>query len=73
MLKITRFTCENLESGCVTDRANPCFSYTVFSDRENAAVKSAVLSVNGCEIHTTKQVGITYEGKSLEPFTSYEA
>lgn len=73
MLKIIKFTCENLRHGCVTDKTNPRFSYTLESDRENASIESATLSVNGWSTITTEQIAIPYEGKSLEPFTSYEA
>ncbi|MBE8863468.1 hypothetical protein G9441_18025, partial [Enterococcus faecium] len=45
MLEITRFTVEDLEKECVTDKSNPCFSYTVASQRQNTTIKKAVLTL----------------------------
>ena len=73
MLKISRFTCENLESGCVTDERHPRFSFTMESDRDNNSLKEAVLSVNGWTCRTKEQIGLVYAGEPLEPFTTYRA
>lgn len=73
MLNISRFTCENLSAGCVTDVENPCFSYTVESDRENIQIKNAQLMINGWTTETDKQIAIPYKGARLQPFTKYEA
>ena len=73
MLKITRFTCENMECGCVTDRKCPSFSYTLESDQENTQIDYAELLVNGWSTHTKEQIAIVYEGQELEPFTEYTA
>ena len=73
MLKIRKFTVEHLETGCVTDRKNPSFAYAVDSDRQGAAIQSAVLTVNGWKTETREQFGIAYAGPALKPFTRYEA
>lgn len=73
MLKILKFTCENLKQGCVTDRTNPRFSYTVESDHANATIKTAELTVNEWSITTSEQVGILYAGEKLKAFTAYQA
>lgn len=73
MLKITRFTCENLEKACVTDESRPRFSFSTESDRPGAALKSARIRVNGWSVETTEQIGIPYSGPALKPFTEYEA
>ena len=73
MLKIERFTCENLPSGCVTDEKSPRFSFAVSSEREGATLKNARLRVGSWSVDTTEQIGIAYAGKALQPFTVYEA
>ncbi|MDO4648937.1 MAG: family 78 glycoside hydrolase catalytic domain, partial [Eubacteriales bacterium] len=84
MLKITRFTCENKERGCVTDKAQPCFSYALESDREGTETAHAEITVNkltqdGEKEHCTwkaelkKQIAAVYKGEGLEPFTMYKA
>lgn len=73
MLKITKFACENLTQGCITDKKAPCFSYAVESDRCGAELVKAVLTVNDWKIETTEQISISYAGKALAPFTVYEA
>jgi alpha-L-rhamnosidase len=72
-MKITKFTCENLVKHCVTDNSHPIFSYTVSDDRQGAFVKKAVLEVNGWSCDAINQIAIKYEGKTLTPFTEYEA
>lgn len=73
MLKISRFTCENMKSGCITDEIHPKFSFALESDRENVELKSAEISVNGWTKTVNRQIAIPYEGKLLEPFTKYIA
>lgn len=73
MVKIGRFTCENLSQGCVTDEAAPHFSYTVESDREGARLEKARLTVGEWQKETTDQIAIPYEGTELRPFTVYQA
>lgn len=73
MLKITRFTCENMEEGCVTDEKAPRFSFVLESDKDEASLDHAKISVNGWSTSTKEQIGISYTGSELEPFTTYDA
>jgi alpha-L-rhamnosidase len=73
MLKITRFTCENLSKGCVTDEKNPRFSYAVESDRPGARLERAVLRLDRWQLETKEQIALPYAGPALKPFTTYEA
>lgn len=73
MLKIRRFTCENLAQGCVTDEKSPSFSYSVESDRQGAQLKKAKLTVGEWQAETTKQIAVPYAGPGLQPFTVYQA
>lgn len=73
MLNITRFTCEELEKGCVTDKEHPSFSYSLESDQEGTFVKTAVLTVNGWVLTTQEQIALEYQGEALQPFTTYQA
>lgn len=73
MLNITRFTCENILQGCVTDESHPRFSFVVESDKENAYIENAKLSVNGWDVCTKEQIAIPYDGEELQPFTTYDA
>ena len=45
MLKISRLTVENMETGCVTDNPNPRISYCLESYRQNVKLKKAVISI----------------------------
>ena len=45
MLKISRLTVENMETGCVTDNPQPRVSYCLESDRQNVTLKKAVISI----------------------------
>lgn len=73
MLKISRFTVEDLGDGCVTDQVHPCFRYSLESDRNNVVVKMAELSVNNWKVDAAEQTGVRYGGRDLEPFTRYTA
>ena len=73
MLKITRFTCENKEQGCVTDRKQPSFSFSLESDKNDVVLKEATLVVNGWCKTSKEQIAIRYEGNELKPFTTYQA
>ncbi|MEX5397243.1 family 78 glycoside hydrolase catalytic domain [Streptococcus sp. ZJ93] len=73
MLQITKFTCENLEKNCVTDKKHPAFSYQLASDLEGTFVEQAKLTVNGWTLETRDQIALEYQGSSLQPFTEYEA
>ena len=73
MLKITRFTCENKEQGCVTDRKQPSFSFSLESDKNDVVLKEATFVVNGWCKTSKEQIAIRYEGNELKPFTTYQA
>ena len=73
MLKITRFTVENLEKNCVTDKQEPRFSFALESDGENVTLSKATLSLNGWQTETDAQTAIPYRGTPLKPFTDYTA
>ena len=73
MLSITRFTVENLTAGCVTDVAQPRFSFALDSGRENVTLKKAVIRVGGWQTETVSQIAIPYGGPALKPFTAYTA
>ncbi len=73
MLKIRKFTCEDLEKNIVTDKANPTFSFSVESDRQGTLLKEAVIKIGSWEKTITDQIAIVYDGPALKAFTSYEA
>lgn len=73
MFHITRFACDNMTQGCVTDTARPVFSFAVESDRQGASLKNAQLTVNGWTTTVHQQLAQPYLGKPLKPFTRYEA
>lgn len=73
MLKIRKFTCENLEKNIITDKAAPTFSFSVDSDRQGATVKEAVIKIGSWEKTVTNQIAIVYDGPALEVFATYEA
>lgn len=73
MLKIVKFTCENLSEGCVTDESNPRFSFSLSSDGQGGRLKRATLKINGETIDATEQIGIRYKGAPLKAFTKYTA
>lgn len=73
MLTIPKFTVENLTKDCVTDNSQPRFSFYVESDNRNVTIKSARITIDRWSVTTTKQIGITYDGEPLKPFTRYQA
>ncbi len=73
MLKITRFTVENLTSGCVTDLAHPRFSFALESDGKNVTLEKAVIQVGEWSTETREQIAVAYDGPVLQPFTGYTA
>ena len=73
MLKVTRFSVENLTAGCVTDVSRPRFSFSLESDQKNGQLKNARLSLNGWQTDTAEQTGVVYGGPALKPFTAYTA
>ncbi len=73
MLTISRFSVENLETGCVTDVARPRFSFSLSSDQNHTTLSRATLSVGDWQVETTEQIAILYGGSPLSPFTTYTA
>ena len=73
MLRITDFTCEHLQEGCVTDRPHPRFSFAAESGRQGAVLRSAAIRVAGCEFAAGGQIDVPYAGEPLRPFTRYTA
>ena len=73
MLKVLRFTVENLTAGCITDRPHPRFSFALDSDRSDALLRRATLRVGTWSVETDRQIAIPYEGPALRPFTTYTA
>ena len=71
MLKISRLTVENMETGCVTDNPHPRISYCLESDRQNVTLKKAVISIGDWVKETDCQIAVPYEGRELQPFTKY--
>lgn len=62
-----------MAAGCVTDKAAPSFSFSLDSDRQGAQLKRAVIRVGDWERTTTEQIALEYDGKPLEPHTTYTA
>ncbi len=73
MIRVRKFTCENLKTGCVTDKEHPAFSFSIESDRIGASIKEAKLQIGDWEKHTKEQIAVHYDGTKLLPFTRYEA
>ncbi len=73
MIRIKRFTCENLTQGTVTDERNPHFSFVTESDIQGDRLDRAILSVNGWQLETVEQIAAAYNGEPLKPFTEYSA
>ncbi len=72
MFEIERLWIENTEEGLITDIQTPCVSFSLTSDGQNIALKTAVVEINGWKITTDKQNGILYDGEPLQPLTTYE-
>ena len=70
-MKITKFTVENLREECVTDNAHPRFSFAFESDKKDANLAKAIISVGDWSGQTDSQVLVPYGGKPLKPFTEY--
>lgn len=70
-MKISRLTVENLVKECVTDNKKPRFSFEIESEKQNVRLDNAVVSLGNWKVNTKSQIGITYEGSELEPFTKY--
>lgn len=72
MLKISHLKTDNLESNCITDNYNPVFSFSLESDKADVRLESAVIKCNGWSFCTKEQIGISYMGEPLEPFSTYK-
>jgi len=70
MLRIIKFTCENLEDNCVTDNKSPVFRYVLESTNNKATIKKAIFEMAGWLKETT-DVSVVYDGAELKPFTKY--
>ena len=73
MLKISRFTCENLDAGCVTDNPSPRFSFSLEADGRDVKLENAEIKLGDWTFKTTEQIAIPYTGKPLQPFSVYKA
>lgn len=71
-MKILNLTTENLAENCVTDRADPRFSFAIQSDGQNVKLAHATISVGEWRMVTDRQIMIAYGGKPLKPFTEYK-
>ena len=72
-MKISKFTVENLSTGCVTDNPAPRFCYAVESDTADTRIERAEITVGDWDIITKNQINVPYGGKKLRPFTEYFA
>ena len=72
MLKISKFTCENLTEYCVTDVQNPSFSYCVESDRQGTHIAKAQICLGSWKKETAQQIAVAYDGPALAPFQKYD-
>ncbi len=73
MFKISRFTIEDLERGCVTDNATPVFKWSYESDRNEVKVTSQKIVIGSMEKEIREGQSFTYDGEKLLPCTRYEA
>lgn len=72
MLEIQSFTCENKESGCITDNRSPAFRYYATSDRPGTAVMHATVSVGEWTADVSGRK-VSYAGAPLKLRTVYSA
>ena len=71
MLKISYIKTENLKENCITDKERPQFSFALESDIPDTRLNKAKISVNDWNTTTDSQIGISYGGEKLKPFTTY--
>lgn len=69
MLRISSVKIEGLSHGCITDAA-PNISFSLESDRQGEALRSAIITVGDWKLHTTDQINNLYTGER-RPFTRY--
>lgn len=72
MLEIINLKIENLAVGCVTDNPHPKFSFALKSDKENTSFFKAVIEVGGWSKTVYTEIGNSYDGPPLRPYTEYE-
>jgi len=71
MFEITRLTVEHLAAGCVTDCSTPRIGFSLSSDRQDAQLADAELTVGDWSAHVTSGQSAAYVGPALLPFTTY--
>ncbi len=71
-MKITQILTENCQSYCVTDEKNPRVSFSLDSDKQGAALKTAKITVGDWQTETASQILVPYNGAPLKPFTKYQ-
>ena len=70
MLKIIKFTCEDLLNYCQSDNLHPTFSFYVESTNNNVELTNIELSINNHLIKLQNNTYI-YEFNDLKPFSKY--
>ena len=73
MLRIRSFTVQNLEEGCVTDSANPAFSWELESTAKDVKQTCAELIVGDWATKLAGENRAVYRGRDLGSFTRYRA
>lgn len=73
MLKISRFSMNNMTKRIFTDQTQPTFDFTLESDQKHVVLKQAIISIGDWSKRTNEQVGIKYDGELFKAFTHYEA
>ena len=73
MLKIASFQVEHMSAGCVTDEAQPRFSWYAESDRGDNEITDAVLTVGNWQSRRREQSVVRYSGPALTPMQAYKA
>lgn len=73
MLKISRFTIEGRDNGCITDECHPHFSYALESDAKNVKIQAASLRIGDWIGDAKEQIRIPYDGPALPPYSEFDA
>ena len=72
-MRIVNFQCEHKMDNCITDNANPVFSYAIESDDCDVYIEKASLTIGDECFDARNQLAVRYEGAGLKPFGRYEA
>ncbi|MFA6830513.1 MAG: family 78 glycoside hydrolase catalytic domain, partial [Bacilli bacterium] len=72
MLEIVKFTCEHLTKDIVTDNPHPYFAFCLSADCNEDSLKKATITLGDWTSEIT-ELGIRYEGKALQPLSTYTA